>query len=166
MRRIAVAVRDGGELFLIAFVVRAAASDVYVNWPRDYVRGWKPHTSYHASGQHHHKSFGKAADVQKRQKPDAAFKGTQQIVSFGVATGEHAALNIRFDPSDFDEVFEIPIGEIGSTKYTTYLAMDLVEPSISPQLQLPDAKVLKQETYTDAEPWIVITFQAIPLPTR
>src|SRR2546422_6410023 len=102
MREIAVAVRDG-DLFLLATVARAAAADVYVNWPREHVAGWKPHTSYHASGQHHQKSFGKAFSVKRKQKPDAAFKGTVNVVSFGLATGEHTALNIRIQPQDFDD---------------------------------------------------------------
>ena len=92
MRQIAIAVRDT-DLFLLATVVRASAADVYVNWPRDHVLGWKPHTSYHASGQHHQKSFGKTFAVQKKQKPDPSFKGTVNLVSFGVATGEHTAIN-------------------------------------------------------------------------
>src|SRR5258705_7514731 len=106
MRQIAIAVRDA-DLYLLATVVRAAASDVYVNWPRNHVVGWKPHTSYHASGQHHQKSFGQAHLVQKKQKPDVTFKGTVNLVSFGVASGEHTAVNVQCDPKDFSAVFEI-----------------------------------------------------------
>ncbi len=161
MHQIAIAVKDG-DLFLIATVVRAAATDVYVNWPRDHVAGWKPHTSYHASGQHHQKSFGSALDVQKEQKPDVTFRGTRTVVSFGVATGEHAAVNVRCDPKDFSAVFEIPLALVRPEKYSTWVYVDLVEPGVDPLL-LPGATVRKQETYKDAEPWIVLTFLEIPL---
>lgn len=156
MQQIAIAVRDA-DLFLLATVVRATTTDVYVNWPRNQVVGWKPHTSYHASGQHHQKSFGKALLVQKKQKPDVTFKGTLNLVSFGVATGEHRSVNVPCDPRDFTAVFEIPLALVRSETYSTYAYVDLVEPGVNPVL-FPGAIVWKQETYKDAEPWIVLTF--------
>ena len=105
---IAVTVREGTNLFLVATVVRGKATDVYVNWPRDYEPDWKPHTSHHASGEYHQKNFGYTFDVRQEQKPDAGFKGTKNIIQFGIATGEHSALNINCHPKDFDAVFEIP----------------------------------------------------------
>jgi hypothetical protein len=162
VHQIAIAVRDT-ELFLLATAVRATANDVYVNWPRDHVFGWKPHTSYHASGQHHQKSFGNAFDVRKKQKPDPGFKGAVNLVSFGVATGEHKAVNVRCDPQDFNAVFDIPIAMVRPEKYRTYVYVDLVEPSAKPDL-FPGATILKQESYKDAEPWIVLTFLEIAFP--
>jgi hypothetical protein len=155
VHQIAIAVKDA-DLFLLATVVRTG-TDVYVNWPRDNVAGWKPHTSYHASGQHHQKSFGKAFAVQKKQKPDPAFKGTANLVVFGVATGEHAAVNVRCDPKDFNAVFEVPLAMVRPEKYRTYMYADLVEPGVDPIL-FPGATILKQESYKDEEPWIVLTF--------
>jgi hypothetical protein len=162
MHQIAIAVKDT-ELFLMATVVRATANDVYVNWPRDHVPGWKPHTSYHASGQHHQKSFGNALHVRRKQKPDPGFKGTVNIVSFGIATGEHTAINVRCDPKNFVAVFEVPLAMVRSEKYRTYIYVDLVEPGVNPVL-FPGATILKQESYKDAEPWIVLTFLEIALP--
>jgi hypothetical protein len=123
VHQIALAIRDA-ELFLLATVVRAAATDVYVNWPRDHVVGWEPHTSYHASGQHHQKSFGTAFDARKKQKPDPAFKGTVNLVSFGVATGEHTAVNVRCDPKDFIAVFEVPLVMVRSEMDRPYVPGD------------------------------------------
>jgi hypothetical protein len=125
--------------------------------------GWKPHTSYHASGQHLQKSFGKAFDVKTKQKPDPAFKGTVNLVSFGVATGEHTAVDVRCDPKNFIAVFEVPLAMVRSEKYRTYVYVDLVEPGVDPVL-LPGAAILKQESHKDAEPWIVLTFLEIELP--
>ena len=160
MQNIAIAVRDAG-LFLIATVVRFSKNDVYVNWPREFVAEWKPHTSYHASGQHHQKSFGKALAVRKEQRPDTMFKGTRTVVSFGVATGEHAAVNVLCDPQSFSAVFEISLALVRPEKYSTYVYVDLVEPGVSPVL-FPGATIRMQETYKDVEPWIIITFLEVP----
>lgn len=156
---IAIAIRDT-DLFLMATVVRTQASDVYVNWPRDHAPDWKPHTSYHASGQYHQKTFGTALDIQKKQKPDVNFKGTKCVVSFGVAAGEHKAVNVPCNSSVFNSVFEVPIALVGPKKYSTWLYVDLVEPDVEPTL-FPGATILKQETYRDAAPWIVLTFLEI-----
>jgi len=47
--------------------------------------------------------------AESEQKPDITFKGTRTVVAFGVATGEHTAVNVRCDPKDFSAVFEIPL---------------------------------------------------------
>jgi hypothetical protein len=106
MFKIAVGVRDG-EFFLIATVVRGAAGEVYVNWPRNHIKDLNPHTRHHTSGQLHHKSFGKPFVTRKKQKPDATFRGTTNLVSFGLAAGEHKTLNFRAQPKEFDAAFEI-----------------------------------------------------------
>jgi hypothetical protein len=158
---IAIAIRDTG-LFLMATVVRAHTSDVYVNWPRPHKPDWKPHASYHASGQHHQKSFGKAHGIQHKQKPDAHFKASKAVVSFGVATGEHKAVNVPCDSSAFNAVFELPSALVRPETYRTYVYVDLVEPGHEP-IFFPQATILKQATYMDAVPWIVLTFLDINL---
>lgn len=159
MRTIAIAVRDTG-LFLEATVVRAAGTDVYANFPRDCVSGWKPHSSYHASGQHHQKSFGKAFQVCKKQKLDSTFTGTANIMAFGLNSNEHKILNLRCDPTDFSDVFEIPVSLLRPEKYSTSVYVDLVEPGVTPLL-IPGATIRQQEQYRDAEPWIVLTLLEI-----
>lgn len=155
MNQIAIAVRDT-DLFLEATVVRADTGDVYVNFPRDHVAGWKPHSSYHASGQHHQKSYGKAFLVQKKRQPDASFKDAVNVVTWGLDSAGHTALNLPCDPHDFSEVFEIPISLLRPEKYKTHVSVDIVEPRTEPLL-VPGAKVLQQEQYRDAVPWIVLT---------
>lgn len=159
--KIAIAVRDV-DLFLMATVVRTQATDVYVNWPRDHKPDWKPHTSYHASGQHHQKSFGTVLNVQKKQKPDLNFKGTKAVVSFGIAVGEHKAVNVPCHSGEFSSVFEIPHVLVRPETYRTFLHVDLIEPGEEPTL-FPGATILMQETYKDTVPWIVLTFLDIHL---
>ena len=162
MNTIAIAVSDT-DLYLEASVVRKAGSDVYLNFHRDHDPNWKPHASYHASGQFHHKSYGqKLLTPMLGQRPDASFKGTKNLASFGLATGEHLLLNQRCDASKFDEVFEIPAALLWPEKYSTYVYTDLVEPGLSPILY-PGATILKQATFKDGEPWIVVTLLHIPI---
>ncbi len=100
----AVAVRDGGDLFLVISIRRRASGDVYVNFPRDHDPTWKPHTSVHASGQRHQKSFNHKFDVKHRQKPDASFGGTENVVTIGVASDEPRKINKPCQASDFQDV--------------------------------------------------------------
>jgi len=58
---------------------------------------------------------------------------------------------------------EIPLAMVRPEKYSTYAYVDLVEPGVDPLL-IAGAAVLKQETYKNAEPWIVLTFLDIALP--
>ena len=157
MHTIAIAVRDVG-LHLEASIVRKSASDVYLNFHRDHDPNWKPHASYHASGQFHHKSYGqKLFAPTQSHKPDSTFKGTKNLASFGLAAGEHLMLNQPCDPTKFSEVFEIPVDLLRPEKYCTYVYADLCEPGVPPILY-PQAVILKQATFKDSEPWIVITF--------
>lgn len=163
MNTIAIAVRDF-ELYLEASIVRKAASDVYLNFSRDHDPAWKPHASYHASGQFHHKSYGmKLAPPALGDKPDHTFRGTKNVCSFGVATGEHL-LQPKCDPSEFNDVFEIPVALLRPERHTTYVYTDLAEPGVAPILY-PGASILKQAEFKDAEPWIVVTLLYIPLST-
>jgi hypothetical protein len=67
----------------------------------------KPHSSYHASGQHHQKSFGHKAMVRQQQKPDANFRGTVNVVTMGIASDETRAIQMPYQKAAFMEMFEI-----------------------------------------------------------
>ena len=101
--------------------------------------------------------------VDQRQKPDAAFVGTVNVVTFGIATGESKALNVACDSARFDDVFEIPTSLLRQKKYESYVYVDLVQPGAAPVL-FPGAKNLLQEAYSDAEPWIVVPLLEIASP--
>ena len=103
--RIAVAVRDGDDLFVVVEIVRAEQGDVYVNFLRD-DPDWKPHSSYHASGQHHQKSYDRKACVYYKQKPDDSFRGTENVVTTGIASDEPRAINKPYQSAQFSDLFE------------------------------------------------------------
>ncbi len=155
-RTIAVVVRDGSDLFLFLTICRSETGDVYVNFPRDDIPGWKPHSSYHASGQHHQKSFGHKALVRHRQRPDSKFTGSENVVTTGICCDEPRALNVPCVAGDFHDVFEVPCGELRPERYRTLLAIDIAEPNGQPVIT-PGAKVIRQAVYQDTIPWILVT---------
>lgn len=152
----AVAVRDGADVFLVLSICGGPQGDVYVNFPRDHDPDWKPHSSYHASGQHHQKSFGHKALVYHRQKLNAEFRGTANVVTTGIAANEPRAINKPCDPAEFREVFEIPLCELRPEKYRTNVSVDVTEPNGQPIIT-PGAKVIRQAVFKDAIPWILVT---------
>jgi len=155
-RLYAVAVRDGQDLFLFLSICRGPQGDVYVNFPRDCKPRWKPHSSYHASGQQHQRSFGHKFLVQHGHKPDANFINTANVVTTGIASDEPRLINTFCQATDFQEVFEIPIGELRSEKYRPFLSVDITEVNGSPIIT-PEAKVLRQAIFQDSVPWILVT---------
>lgn len=150
----AVTVRDGADLFLLFDIRRKPAGDVYVNNPRDDPR-WKAHTSYHASGQTHHKSFGHKAVVRHLQKPGANFVGTENVVTQGIASDE-ARTNTPVRAADYDDVFEIQIADLRPEMYRTALSVDLTDGEAKPTITV-GARVLRQRVFADAVPLIVVT---------
>lgn len=155
-RRYAVAVRDREDLLLFLAICRAPDGDVYVNFPRDYEPDWKPHSSYHASGQHHHKSFGYKAPVRYRPKPDASFRGTENVVTTGIASDEPRAISTPCHSASFEDVFEIPLSDLRADKYRTFVSVDISDRDGKPIIT-PGAKVIRHAVFKDAVPWILVT---------
>jgi hypothetical protein len=79
--RYAVAVRDAG-LWITLWVRRLPKGDFYVFVPRA-DQAWDPHTSHHADGTFHAKSFGrKFGKPQHRQPLTGAFRGTEHLGAY------------------------------------------------------------------------------------
>ena len=92
-RMFAVAVRDRNDLFLWTRLRRAAGTDIYYVLPtgREHNPKWKkwnPHGSWHKDGRVHHKSFNKKIFPAERQKPNAEFMGTYNLITRGIASDE------------------------------------------------------------------------------
>jgi hypothetical protein len=158
-RVFAIGVDDGATFWIVLTIRRSAQGDVYVNFPRDATPGWKPHASYHSSGQHHQKSFNQKGALQHLSKPDANFKGSVNVVTTGLATGEAQAIGLKKDPVEFDDSLRILEAEISPERYRTYVSVDLVEPAELYRLATKE-KVLRQAVFKDAIPWIVVTLRA------
>lgn len=152
----AISVRDGDDLFLVLTIRRSPQGDVYVNFPRDQIRNWKPHSSYHASGQCHQKSFNHKALVRRRQKPRADFRGAENVVTIGIACDEPRAIGAPCRKADFHEVLEIPVSILRPERYRTMISVDITEADGAPVIT-PGAQVIRQGIFRDAVPWIQVT---------
>ncbi len=150
----AVAVRDGKELFLFLSICRSSKGDVYVNFPRDEPK-WEPHSSYHFSGQHHHKSFNYKAMLYQRQRPDINFRGTENVVTTGIAIEELRALNALCRMEDYYGIFEISVSELRSEQYRMGISVDITDISGNPII--PNTTFLRQAIFKDYFPWISVT---------
>ena len=155
-RMYAITVRNGKDIILFLSICRGTNGDVYVNFPRDKAPEMEPHSSFHASGQHHQKSFGYISMFRQRQKPDANFRGSANVVTTGIATDEPRDMQTPFQKDAFQEVFEIPIGDLRAEKYLTMISVDITEAGGTPIIT-KGAKVILQHAYRDAIPWIQVT---------
>lgn len=152
----AVAVREGSDLFLTHTICLDPKTDVYINWIRDHDPDWKPHTSYHASGQYHHKSNGVMIQKKKRQNPDENFSGTENVIQTGIAIDEHRRIHTPYRKTDFQGLFEIPVSDLKPEPGRIQLSVDLAEPKEQPILA-PGAKIIRQAVFQDSVPWIMCT---------
>lgn len=157
---LAVAVRDGKELFLWLRIRRAPTGDLYYIFPtgraeREWKK-WNPHGSLHKDGRSHHKSFDQKIFAQERQKPDADYKGTENMVTRPIASDEPRAFGVICDRAEFSEVMEIPVEMLSSKKYETSISVDLTEPGGQPIIT-PGAKILAQKLFDNSTPQILVS---------
>src|SRR5437763_483001 len=89
---------------------------------------------------------------QKRQEPDSAFKGTENLITQGIASHEPRGIGEICDPSNFSEVMEVPATLLSpnSKEYQPYLAVDLTGPDGQ---RTPGGPILAQHTFADLVPW-------------
>jgi hypothetical protein len=153
---VGIAARDGADLFLVLSVCRGPKGDVYVNFHRDQDPNWKPHASYHASGQHHQKSHGHKALVRQKQKPDQQFTGSENVVTTGIAREEPRAIGKVCASADCSTVFELPLAELRPEKYRTFVSVDITEPG-GQVIAAPGATIIRSAVFQDATPWIHVT---------
>ena len=161
----AVAVRNG-QLYLFLRIRRAPKGDVYVIIPtgRSSERQWKqwnPHASHHSTGHYHQKSFDRRFMPQQRQKLDASFHWTENLLTRGIAVDEPQAFGELCSTGQFSDFFEIPVADLRPEKYRTYISVDLTEPGGRPTIY-PNAQILGQKVFQDAVPWIVVTLFETP----
>lgn len=159
----AIAVRDAGELFLMFSINRDAAGDVYVNFnKRD--NKHKPHSSYHASGQLHHKSYGSYnSPIRKYQPPNDKFSGSEPIITTSIRKGDARAWGILCKPKDYTEVMEIE-DKIITPKFGYQFLVELVELRVTSWISTyPYAKIIQQKIFKKSVPWIVASLYEMSL---
>jgi hypothetical protein len=148
-RLYAVAVREGGNLWLVLWVRRNAKGEFFVMVPRA-KKDWDPHTSYHQDGTFHSKSFDHKLTVQKRQPLTGQFHGAEHLGAYsGYGPKTVGAI---CDPAAFSGFVEVPPGILGPKD--GLIIVDLVEPDQEP-ISWPFKEIARQ-TFKDDVPWIVI----------
>jgi hypothetical protein len=147
--RYAVAFREGSDLWITLWVKRSRKGEFFVMMPRG-ERDWDVHNSYHLDGTKHMKSFGrKVAFPQKGQPLTGKFRGTEHLGGF--AGHGPKSVGAVCDPNAFSGVMEVAPGVLGPRDGT--VIVDLVEPGRDP---LPWPNVVRQQTFRDGTPWVVI----------
>jgi hypothetical protein len=147
----AVAVREGGDLWLVLWVRRGLKNgdlEFFVMVPRT-KKGWDPHTSYHRDGNFHSKSFNRKNLAQQRQPLTGNFRGTEHLGAYGGYGPK--TVGAICDPSAFAGVVEVPSDILGPKDGT--IVVDLVEPGHEP-ISWPFNERIRQ-TFKDDVPWIV-----------
>jgi hypothetical protein len=146
----AVAVREGGDLWVTLWVKRSRKGEFFLMVPRG-DRAWDPHFSYHLNGNLHSKSFGYKRPLRQLQPLTGTFRGT---VHLGAHCGHGPKrVGAKCDPSAFDGVVEVPPGVLGPRDGT--IVVDLVEPGCQP-ISWPFTQLVVTEVFRDFVPWVVI----------
>ena len=173
-RHYAIAVRAGADLLLVQHAVRNWKGEFFYMWRRrerpwdDPL--WNPKASAHRDGRRHQKSFDCKFGQIRREKPDAAFTGSEQFVQTSIAWDEAQALNIPCTTTDFEGVFEIDHTQLRQDDINpTQISIDFTAADTTPrtilELQPLGLRIIKQgPLYSDSVPWFWATlFDVAPL---
>jgi hypothetical protein len=153
--RYAVAIEDGATLWLTLWVKRNSKGEYFMMYPRG-PGDCNPHASYHRDGTYHQKSHNLKSLVQKRQPLDQ-FRGAEHLGTFG----GHGAGSAICDPVAFTSVLRVPDGILEGLRGC--VLVDFVEPGAAPAAHhrnVPGLRIVKEETYRDCSPWVVIAIAA------
>jgi hypothetical protein len=149
--------RSISGLWLTLWVRRSWKPEFFVFMPR--ADGRNSHVSYHRNGTYHYKTDGRIVGTPKKlQRLDQPFKGTEHLGGFK----GHGPKSVGAvcDPSVFTGVVELPPGLLGPRDGV--VLVDLVEPGCDPITLSGD--MIRQKTFDDAVPWLVIRIFGTPAP--
>ena len=157
----AIAIEDTGQLFLFLDIIRSSSGDVYVNSNENHPNH-KPHSSYHASGQHHHKSHNKIFLPKKiLQPPNNQFKGSQNIWTTTIRKGEGRSWNIICERNHYMGVMIIK-DEIIIPEFGFQLSIDLYQSGlILAGFTNSIINIIQQETFNNDIPQIIATLYEV-----
>jgi hypothetical protein len=150
--RYAVALEEEEKLWLAMWIRRSVKGDIYVFYPRRDGQ-WNPHTSYHANGRFHMKSYDQTVGrVEQRQPPSSAFRGIEFL---GEYTG-HGPKRVGAicDSADFTDVIRVPSGVLGPRHGV--VSVQLLEPGLEP----PRAQahpLFASRVFRDLVPWLAVS---------
>lgn len=136
--------------------------DVYVMFavnPVKGMEGWNPHSSYHASGQSHQKSFNRKHVVRHGQKPNLLFSGTTNLMTTIISWDHAKKMNVLCKPELFNYVIKIDGTDLNNN---TYVSIDLADAKGNP-IVTPGSHILQSFTVGDDVPVVLVTlFEVTP----
>jgi len=124
--RYVVTVRQQGKKVLF-FDIRRWPNKMFFNVPRP-VGGpsqWRSHISLHEDGTIFFKDFNKRFLSHKISKPDASFKGTENITVIAINPEQWRDIKKPY-PQRFTGIFEIDVGALSLETRRTQLQLDIV----------------------------------------
>ncbi len=149
----------------VKWAQRSNAGEFFAFLPRPHDTSINAHASYHADGGYHIKSHDMSNRNrimrQPKQRPDENFVGTAHLLDQRIDQKGPRAIGQECDLDVFSEVFEIPVGELGTTGLNTHVSADLVSYGHGPNL-VPNARVIRQKEYRDVFPFLVFTLYEMP----
>lgn len=148
----AVAVEDEAGLWLTLWVKRSRKPEYFVMIPRSN-RKWDPHASWHFDGRFHHKTYDHRMASQKRQRPDASFKDSENMILTPV-TADAQTVGAVCDLSRFDGVLVVPASRLGAGQHL--VSVDLVQPGHRAVPQFCN-RLVEQRVFKESVPWVVVT---------
>jgi hypothetical protein len=151
----AVAIEDGPGLRLTLWIRRNLKGECFVMYPRDPESD--PHSSYHANGSYHHKSYGAKTNLRQRQPLDQ-FTGAEHL---GMFAGHGTDMAPICDPTQFTSVLTVLAGILEPLHGC--VLVDLVEPGVLPHAhhrENPGLRIVCEATYRVVEPWVAIAVAA------
>ena len=154
MEKCAIAIKDEDDLFLFLTINRSKHGDVYINF-NEHHPNHKPHSSYHSSGQLHHKSSKHYVfPIRKKQKPSINLKGSESIITTSIRKGDGKAWNIKCDPKDYSDIMIIP-DEIIIPEFGFQFHIEVVEAGTQPWASTyPYIQIIQQKIFDKNIPWI------------
>jgi len=149
----AVAVEDEAGLWLTLWVRRSPKSEYFVMIPR--LDGeWNPHASWHVDGGFHHKTYDHRIVRQERQRPDASFKGSENMILTPV-TADARVVGAVCDRSQFDGMLVVSASGLGGVQ-RHHVSVDLDEVGHY-EVSQPGNRLVHQRVFKSSVPWIVVT---------
>ena len=162
----AIAVEDRSQLFLFLDITRTASGNVYVKFNERYLND-NPHSSYHATGQRHHKRNNQMVLPKKiLQRPDGSFKNSENVIETAIRRGDGRAWGIICKKEMFDAIMIIK-DEIIYPQFGFKLSIDLYESGSLPSgYDSCVLNIIQQQIFNSDVPKIVATLYEVVSPSK
>jgi len=148
----AVAVEDAVGCWLALWVKRSRKGDYFVFLPRNEGQ-WNPHASWHANGRFHHKTYDYRMAFQQRQRPDASFQGSENMILTPLSA-DVPTLGAECIREEFDGALVVSVSRLAARQHL--VSVDLAEAGHCEVVQ-PGSRLVEQHVFNTVIPSVVVT---------